>query len=244
MTTCQYKIILKITSFFENSNLNLDFGSCSTTNDGQGISAGFIQFTTCSGSAALVCREYQRLKSGPTFCDTYLPSLDHAANSCQGGNWGQQTPAGLENFCYDWRTASTDTIFQQAQLNVQFSGYFKPAMDIFTQYGVKSPLTMGQVYDACVQLGCSAAATLADRASRYAGGSPAGSNPVSEDRWLNAYLIQRESYLDFLGGAYAATKYRVRAYFSMQTNPTFVNDWVVMNVLYDNGSTDRETITC
>ncbi|KAJ3077138.1 hypothetical protein HDU98_007523 [Podochytrium sp. JEL0797] len=236
MTQCQYKIILKITSFFETSNLNLGFNVCSTTNDAQGISAGFIQFTSCSGSLETVCREYASLKQN-SFCGNYLTYLDQAVglSSC-GGNWGQYTPAGLATFCTDWSNSASDPLFQQAQLNIQFSSYFEPITPLFGQYGIKNPLTMGQLYDISIQLGPSTASTLAAAASKSAGGSPASNRAVSESRWLAALLMQRSKMLNAMGGAYANTQYRVKAYQSMSSNPKFKNDQATFLSYWKDGS--------
>ncbi|KAI8851421.1 hypothetical protein BC829DRAFT_125051 [Chytridium lagenaria] len=63
LSWCQYDIILKITSTFETGSQELGFGYCGNWNDGQGISAGFIQFTTSSGSVLLVVQSYLRRTS-------------------------------------------------------------------------------------------------------------------------------------------------------------------------------------
>ncbi|KAJ3022754.1 UNVERIFIED_CONTAM: hypothetical protein HDU68_008954 [Siphonaria sp. JEL0065] len=211
------------------------FEICSPTDDAQGISAGFIQFTTCSGSAETVCQEYQRLQSN-TFCDKYMDSLDKAVglDSCNG-NTGRYIPDGLSSFCVAWKDAALrDPVFRQAQLNVQFSSYFSPVTNLFSKYNLKTPLAMGALYDIAIQLGPHDAAMLAASATKAAGGSPASVRPVPEKRWLFSLLLQRSRYLEYKSGAYALTQYRVQAYLSMINNPNFDNDQILMT---DRGTT-------
>ncbi|KAI9353626.1 hypothetical protein BDR26DRAFT_8785 [Obelidium mucronatum] len=217
MSQCHYEIILKITSYLETSKFDLEYDACNATTDAQGISAGFNQFTTCSGSVEIVCREYQSLKKSTTFCDKYMPTLNDAAGLpfCKKKS-GEFTPSGLSSFCKDWTaTAREDPLFRQAQINVQFSSYFVPITSLFSEYNLKTPQAMGQLFDISIQLGPEAAKMLAASATISAGGSPASSLPIPEKRWLFALLFQRSRYLTYLDGEYGKTQFRVEAYMSM-----------------------------
>ncbi|KAI9353625.1 lysozyme-like domain-containing protein [Obelidium mucronatum] len=210
--------MLRLTSYFETSKTDLGFAECSTTADGQGISAGFIQFTTCSGSALTVCETYEGLAKSngkSTFCKKYLVPLRRTVGSCIFGGKEAITPPGLENFCKDWRAAAKDPLFQEAQQRIQFSSYFENLTPHFVNYNIKFPLTIAQMYDTSVQLGPGSIEKIANRATELSGGMP---GKVDESWWLLNFFTARSEEWDRLGGAYPGTKYRVDAYRSMLTD--------------------------
>ena len=95
--------------------IRLDYGSCANKNDGHGLSAGFIQFTTAAGSLRDVVFEYA--KSTPTSpLVKYLPALN-AANFT-AGNLGLGVTTGLDGLCAEWGKAAGDANFQAAQVTV------------------------------------------------------------------------------------------------------------------------------
>ncbi|ORY43649.1 hypothetical protein BCR33DRAFT_717339 [Rhizoclosmatium globosum] len=210
--TCEYKIILKITSQFETNSIDLNFESCAALRDSQGISAGFIQFTTCSGNVQLVCQEYMALPSSFDFCKKFaLPLAAASKNPACNMNSFVLMPDGLQDFC---------------QIDIQYQHYFLPATALFQTYGLTTPLAKGQLFDANVQLGVIAVPSLAAAATQVAGGSPA--TGIDEMKWLSAFLDQRDIYVRNLGGEYALTTYRVISYKSMMNNPWFKDGKVTM----------------
>ncbi|KAJ3024838.1 UNVERIFIED_CONTAM: hypothetical protein HDU68_007736 [Siphonaria sp. JEL0065] len=224
LNDCQYKIMIRLTSYFETSSLNLGFGTCTTTNDGQGISAGFIQFTTCQGAVYKVCQRYTEL-SPYSFCADYVrdgdASILHKAlhlYDCPGT--GAYTPDGMWGFCDQWTAAAWDPLFQQAQLEVQYTGYFEPILRYIESYKVSAPLTIAQFFDTAVQLGPETVKHLADDATQRSGGVP---GTVDESRWLVNYLNARDYYMvNVLGGAYANTLYRTDIYRNMLDNDNWL----------------------
>ncbi|KAJ3293186.1 hypothetical protein HDU79_000630 [Rhizoclosmatium sp. JEL0117] len=226
--TCEYKIILKITSQFETNSIDLNFESCAALRDSQGISAGFIQFTTCSGNVQLVCQEYMALPSSFDFCKKFaLPLAAASKNPACNMNSFVLMPDGLQDFCKYWVIAARyDKAFQQAQIDIQYQHYFLPATALFEKYGLATPLAKGQLFDANVQLGVIAVPGLAAAATQVAGGSPA--TGIDEMKWLSAFLDQRDIYVRNLGGEYALTTYRVISYKSMMNNPWFKDGKVTM----------------
>ncbi|KAJ3205489.1 hypothetical protein HDU67_008816 [Dinochytrium kinnereticum] len=210
MTTCQYNIILKITSTFETGSQALGFDDCGNYNDGQGISAGFIQFTTSSGSALLVVQAYIKktsLQNPPL--KSFIPALQRAAQSGNGGRVsGQGHMDGLWSFCDAWKTAASEDAwaFQQAQIQVQTEEYLVPNKPTVDSLGLKTALGVGLMMDTGIQLGLGAVVTIA----KNAGTSP--KQGASEAEFIGRYLNARASYLNRLGGAYAETQYRIRCY--------------------------------
>ncbi|KAJ3097035.1 hypothetical protein HDU97_005324 [Phlyctochytrium planicorne] len=210
LTRCQYNIILSITSVYETSNPNLGFDTCGNWNDGQGISAGFIQFTTSSGSALQVVQTYLSYskRSNPPIA-SFVGALQKAKEVGNGGQtWGQGYMDGLWGFCDAWQEANTNDAeaFHSAQMKIQSDGYLAPNKQIVDELGIKTALGVGQMMDTAIQLGGGAVSVIA----RNAGWSP--SQGASESDFLRRYLDARIQYLNNLGGAYPGTKYRVESY--------------------------------
>ncbi|KAJ3341202.1 hypothetical protein HDU83_006716 [Entophlyctis luteolus] len=186
------------------------FGSCAATPDSQGISAGIIQFTTCSGNVQAVCNDYPN-----SFCDKYKSSLKAATGASYCGSGGNSltidmSQYGLGHFCSDWMAAANDQRFQSVQINHALAGFFNPLLPTFQQLGITAPALMAQMYDASVQYGPDGSIEIAKDATYSAGGSPRAGVP--QGRWLKAFLNARLAYNSHLGGAYLGTAYRVKSF--------------------------------
>ncbi|KAJ3414719.1 hypothetical protein HDV05_006156 [Chytridiales sp. JEL 0842] len=206
LTECQYTLLLRFTSIFETSNPNLGFGECAITQDGQGVSAGFVQFTSSSGALLDVIRRYTRLQPQNSLSQ-YIPALEQAQRvGNQGRTTGTGYIQGFENICGPFRDAASDGSFRKAQLDAVQHGYFAPALKFAEEYGLRTPLAIGQVYDTCIQLGVGAVPEIARNAGRLP------KDGGDEGEWLRNYLWARDQRLDRMGGAYAGTKYRQRSY--------------------------------
>ncbi|KAJ3329554.1 hypothetical protein HDU76_007661 [Blyttiomyces sp. JEL0837] len=204
LTACQYDIILKLTSIYETSSPNLNYGICGNINDGNGISTGFIQFTTKSGSALSVIQTYiQDANANPNFkfnLQQFIPALSAVK--------GTGSVTGLDNFCSTWTMAATDPIFQSAQRTVQSKQYLSPNNQLIASLGLKTATGVGQLFDAAIQLGMGGATTIANAVTAVK--SPA--NGGNEVAWISEYLKQRTNYINNLGGAYPPTVTRVNSY--------------------------------
>ncbi|KAJ3022756.1 UNVERIFIED_CONTAM: hypothetical protein HDU68_008956 [Siphonaria sp. JEL0065] len=226
LTDCQYTIMLKITSYFENPTASFydQFKACQTYPDSQGITAGLYPFTTCSGSALQVCKAYTTLYTQPqNFCTKYLTVLANGTETgplrdavhekqCNSNGTTPFIPKGLETFCVDWAsTSKSDPRFNKAQMIVQSAGFFESIAKIAVEYNIKSPLVLSQLYDISVQSGPSAASVLAVAATSGAGGSPASTPAIREDRWLYSLLNQRRQYLISFCGPFKDSVARVDA---------------------------------
>ncbi|KAJ3137227.1 hypothetical protein HK100_000735 [Physocladia obscura] len=229
LTDCQISIMLQITNQFENGPTSsgllsamktvlLIYNSCEETPDSQGISAGFIQFTSCSGSILSVCNDY--ISAYPSaakfFCIPFLPALQAATGASYCNENGDSTTInmskyGLGNFCSQWtNAANTDPNFNAIQRENALNNYLGTIMPLVKEYGVTAPALIAQMYDTNVQLGLAGLSQIASAAKYRAKGSPATGLP--QMRWLDAFLFARHTYLLQLGGAYANTLYRVKAF--------------------------------
>ncbi|KAJ3200199.1 hypothetical protein HDU67_002248 [Dinochytrium kinnereticum] len=212
LNKCQYDIILKITSVFETSKQTHSYEMCGNINDGQGISAGFIQFTTSSGSAYKVVDTYlsstTKKDSNPPLAN-FVGSLEQAARAGNGGQVnGYGNVNGLSGFCDAWRHAATTDFeaFKDAQVKVQQDLYLSPNKPVVDSLGLKTALGVGLVFDTGIQLGLSAVTAIA----RNAGPTP--KDGVDEATYINSFLDAKMNHLSNMGGAYAQTGYRINSY--------------------------------
>ncbi|KAI8851569.1 lysozyme-like domain-containing protein [Chytridium lagenaria] len=238
LTQCQYDIILKITSVFETSSQSHRYDLCANLNDGQGISAGFTQFTTSSGSLLRVIQTYLTLTTLPsTPLAAYVPSLI-ASRGNNGHVTGPGSVVGLTDFCEKWQSTSlSDPVaFQTAQEIVQQEMYLLPTKPLIDALGIKTALGIGLLYDASIQLGHSGAEAIA----QGAGIPPSQSR--DEREFISAFLDSRQRYIDKLGGAYAGTAYRVRSYRHMLDSGNMNFDGGKIEALENGGG--RMTVSC
>ncbi|KAJ3131797.1 hypothetical protein HK100_005985 [Physocladia obscura] len=251
LTECQISIMLQITNQFENgpTSNGLIYNSCEETPDSQGISAGFIQFTSCAGSILSVCNDYISAYPSATsfFCIQFLPALQAANGASYCGENGNSVTIdmskyGLGDFCSQWtNAANTDPNFNAIQRQNALNGYLGTIMPLISQYGVTAPALIAQMYDTNVQLGLTGLSQIASAATYRAKGSPATGLP--QLRWLDAFLFARYTYLLQLGGAYANTLYRVKAFHDgiyRTGNLNFTNNQAV---LAPDGSWTTTSIT-
>ncbi|KAI9362040.1 lysozyme-like domain-containing protein [Zopfochytrium polystomum] len=200
LSSCQFDIMIEITSVFETGSTSPGYATCGDIGDGNGISAGFIQFTTRSGSALAVVKDFASLHP-----DAWLSStVSNLANSVGNSGW----PTG--DFCDRWKSAATDSStasdFAGSQKRVMASNYVQPNKDLVDKLGLKTATGVAQIYDCAVQIGIGACYTVADNA----GGWPSQGNDEAD--FLRRFLTARSSYYDYLGGAYPGTAYRLRSY--------------------------------
>lgn len=181
-----------LTSLFENSTLDLQYGYTEVLNDGRGITAGRAGFTSATGDMLEVIRDYTAQVPGNPLA-RYIPrlaALDKASK-------GKGSLVGLEGLEAAWQQAAHDPRFRRAQDAVVDKEYFGPAMDRADALGVKSPLGRAVLYDTDIQhgdgddpdsLGALVAAT-----NRAMGGSPA--EGVDEHAWVQRFLAVRRADL-------------------------------------------------
>ncbi|KAJ3193853.1 hypothetical protein HK101_003982 [Irineochytrium annulatum] len=209
ITACQYNMILQISSVFENGTPMLTFGSCANINDGNGFSAGFIQFTTGSGNAQNVVHAYV---ANPNSNQAIVGQFNAVIGVLDGarGNAAATTPS-LQNFCSVWMMAAkTDPAnFQAAQLQVQSSLFFAPNAALVSSNGIKTAAGVGFFFDTGVQLGGGGLSQIVASAVAAAKPPSAGGD---EKAFLLAMATAKRAYINNLGGAYPATVTRINSY--------------------------------
>ncbi|KAJ1553018.1 hypothetical protein HK405_009228 [Cladochytrium tenue] len=230
LTACQYDMLLQITSIFETSSTTLNYGICGDIGDGNGFSAGCVQFTTESGSALKVVENY--LQTNPS---SALASFVSGLQAVVGSG----TTSTISGFCAAWSAAAAadPTGFGASQRAIASQYYLAPNADLVSSLGLTTATGVGQIMDCAIQLGLGGCSTIAAATSAT---KPA--NGGNEATYLNAFLDARINYINMIGGAYAATGYRVTSYrhIVQSGNLDFANNQVEA---LDNGG-GVVTITC
>ncbi|KAJ1554632.1 hypothetical protein HK405_004511 [Cladochytrium tenue] len=230
LTACQYDMLLQITSVFETSSTTLDYAVCSDIGDGNGYSAGCIQFTTYSGSALKVVEDYLNTNPSSELSD-YVSGLESVE--------GSSDTSAISGFCDAWAAAADDdpSGFGASQRSIASEYYLEPNADLVSQLGLTTAAGVGQIMDCAIQLGLTGCESIASSASAT---TPASGG--DEATYLSAFLTARTSYINALGGAYPATVTRVNSYQHIvdSGNLDFEDDSV--EALDNSGNTI--TVTC
>ena len=183
----QISVIVQLTNIFETSHCDFDFAVCTQLQDGHGYSAGIIQFTTGTGSAQAVIDEYTEQVNPNEFTAMKGVLEDIAAQTKSDPTQVVQSTVGLESFCSAWQDASKKKEFQDAQIKVLGTNYFIPAEKLAVQIGLTTAVSIGQVYDSCIQIGSETTDKLLQQVCSQMG------QPTSENEraWIGAFLEKR-----------------------------------------------------
>ena len=180
----------QIISVFENNTPEIDYAYAENLDDGRGITAGRAGFTSATGDMLIVVERYTQLVPGNPLA-VYLPRLrELAAQESDSTN-------GLENLEAAWQTAAEDSIFCEVQDEVVDDEYYWPAVDHAEELGLLFPLSLLNLYDACIQHGDGddpdGLPAIISRATTQAGGAPA--DDIDEHEWLRAFMDIRRAVL-------------------------------------------------
>lgn len=181
-------IIEQLTSIFENDTPELQYTYCQNIHDRRGYTFGFAGFTSGTFDGTEFLQEYIRLHPGNILA-RFLPAfekIDAGPHDDEGRN---PSVAGLEGFPAAFRTCGGDPAFAQAQENLVDELYWNPSQHIARHAGVRLPITRGQFYDACINLGEDGLQDLVRRTDRALGGTP--KTGIDERAWLARFLDLR-----------------------------------------------------
>jgi chitosanase len=140
------EIAMELVSSAENSSLDwkAQYKYIEDIGDGRGYTAGIIGFCSGTGDMLELVQHYTDLEPGNVLAK-YLPALEQVD--------GTDSHSGLGSaFVSAWKTAATDTVFQQAQNDERDDVYFNPSVNQAKSDGLG---TLGQFiyYDAIVMHG-------------------------------------------------------------------------------------------
>jgi len=134
----------QITSTFENSTLELQYGYVENIGDGRGITAGRAGFTSATGDLLLLIRRYTDAKPDNVLAP-YIPPLVAVT--------GTDSVNGLDGLADAWTDAAEDPNFCRLQDQLVDELYFVPAMTMATDLGIETPLGQMIVWDTMIQHG-------------------------------------------------------------------------------------------
>jgi len=180
----------QIISVFENDTPVIQYAYAENLNDGRGITAGRAGFTSATGDMLEVVDLYTQLVPDNPLA-VYLPRLRELAAEESGST------EGLEDLETAWQTAADDTVFQGVQDDVVDEEYYLPAVEHTKELGISYPLSLLNIYDACIQHGDGddpdGLPAIISRTTEEVGGTP--DDGVDESDWLQAFMDIRRSVL-------------------------------------------------
>lgn len=180
----------QIVSVFENNWPEIDYAYAEALGDGRGITAGRAGFTSATGDMLEVVERYTGIEPGNPLA-VYLPRLRELAEEESGDVDGLE---GLEDA---WATAAEDPIFCEVQDEVVDDEYYWPAVDHADDLGMTFPLSLLNLYDACIQHGDGddpdGLPAMIDTVTARLGGAPA--DGIGELEWLGEFMTVRRAVL-------------------------------------------------
>lgn len=191
--------IWSMTTIAENSRTTFDYSYAENIGDGRGITFGIIGFTSGTYDGTELIRHIQELEPTNPLVN-YLPAFEAIDNGPHDEEGLNADTTGLEHFIEDFNLHGDDPFVKQAQLDKLIELYWDPAVSQASEIGVTKAITMGELYDACVNHGSDGDGggkglkQLIALANTEAGGTP-GSG-VDEIEWLKAFLDVRLAYLN------------------------------------------------
>jgi len=180
----------QIISVFENNTPEINYSYTENLDDGRGITAGRAGFTSATGDMLVVIERYTlRIPDNPLA--SYLSRLQELARE------ESDNVDGLDNLEYAWQMAAKDPIFRTIQDEVVNEEYYWPAVQLAEGLGLSFPLSLLNLYDACIQHGNGddpdGLPAIIRRATAQVGGTPA--DGIDEYDWLQAFMDIRRSVL-------------------------------------------------
>ena len=195
VTNEQKITIYQMTSIFENSTPELQYGYVENIGDGRGYTFGYVGFCSGTFDGNLFLKEYKKLNPNNSLVSyiskfDYIDSLPHPNPDGLCGYL-----ENIPNFVEDFQkcSQSNDPAFIQAQLNVANDLYWQPSQKAANEIGAKNPITFGQLYDAFMNMGEDGARSIMDKATGDMNGTPA--TGVDENAWLTRFLSIRQDIL-------------------------------------------------
>ena len=187
LTADQYRRVRQLTSIFENSKLDFQYGFCKDIGDGRGYTFGFCGFTTKYSDSKKVLREYLARRPDDALMQLYLEKLDNKERGSDGKK-------GLDGFCDRVGELGADPDFIAAQEAVQMSEYYNPSKVWSQRLGMRLAISKGEIYDAMINHGEGLGDPfsidhIVEKTNAAMGGAPI--DGVDEVQWLDKFLTIR-----------------------------------------------------
>ena len=145
-------ITLQMTTLCENAPAKkFQYNYAENIGDGRGITFGIIGFTTGTFDGNMLLKYYTKLQPQNTL-KKYITALDILDKEKHDAEGKLSNTQGLDGFIEAIET-NKDPLFKQAQLDLLVSLYWKPALNLSDEMGVKYPLSRAFIYDMTVNHG-------------------------------------------------------------------------------------------
>ena len=179
---------LAIVHIFETSKPMGDYSAVAVLDDGAGISYGISQFTHRSGSLAAVIERYAKL-SGVRGINVLI------ASAYQDFRSGGRIPArsGDSALKHQLALAGKDPLMQQAQREIAFEKYLKPAIDACEGSDFVLPLSLAVIYDS---INHGSYKLIRDRVQFVPPGNGSIKQVEFEMEWISEYVRRRDAWLE------------------------------------------------
>ncbi len=189
LTVAQKRRAEQLINLFENSSIDSRYDYVELLDDGRGITAGKVGFTTATGDLLVVVTEYTRRKPENSLVK-FLPRLRELADE------ESDSIEGLNGFTKAWEIAARDAVFRTVQDDVTDRIYYQPAIRYARKLGLETALAQAALYDTIVQHGDGSdpdsLSAILERTQQAVGGTPASG--VDEKTWFESFLkVRREN---------------------------------------------------
>lgn len=181
-------IALAIVKIFETGKPLGNYSAVAVLDDGAGISYGTSQFTHKSGSLELVLRRYKILNGSlPDAIENVWPKIDTAnAQNIASLSNNNSVKAAL-------RELGSDPLMQQAQREIAWEKYLKPAIDACEGSNFTLPLSLAVIYDS---INHGSYAKIRDQVKVQPLSNGSMKPEEFEKEWITEYVKRRDRWLE------------------------------------------------
>lgn len=188
----QRDIADQIISVFENNDPVIHYDFIGNINDGRGYTAGRAGFTTATCDLLEVVNRYSLQVPTNSFV-SFIPELKRVCEK------HDSSTAKLTGLPKEWVKAAKDSKFRKIQDQVADEFYFLPAVKHAQKLGLRYPLSLLNIYDACIQHGDGndpdGVQAMIAATSKAVYGTPA--EGVKERTWLRKFMEIRKTTLTY-----------------------------------------------
>ena len=186
-STLQIKNILALTSIFENSTPKFEWDYCEDIQDGRGYTCGIAGFCSGTGDLVQVFQKYLD-KDYNDIEARMIYKILQDKRKIRGGciKYLKDT---LPKWC---STHGNNENYQSAQIDVINIIYIYGSNEICNKYDLKLPISIGQIYDTCINHGIDGAKKIIKKIDYL---YPNSHTIDQEIDWLTLFLIERKKVL-------------------------------------------------
>lgn len=179
-------IALAIVKIFETAKPFGNYSAVAVLKDGAGISYGTSQFTHRSGSLGAVIKRYERITGSlPLVVESAYADLA-AKRNITGQSKNESLKAAL-------RKLGKTPEMQQAQREIAFENYLKPALEACEGSEFVLPLSLAVIYDS---INHGSYGKIRDRVTFERPGNGSIKPGEFEREWITQYVRKRDSWLE------------------------------------------------